>query len=281
MALDSNKDASSMITPIITESFNDKGGLADILHAVGSPVILPKKFNNKENDSTNSSGPMVYRPGGSPRYTILDEINIASRPFETGRHILGLASLWAKAADCRTSWNVRDCFEEIQTMLPHCESEDPTPENLLQLRRALKHCLCRMTNNVCFKVMTILRRTSSQYSRPYDYDEVDEVEIPRALLVMLRYQADSTAPHTNVLFGDLDIGQEGEIWGLGVEMGTKLEHEMAVVACNDETLRPAASGALLPTKREAEYKKMVKGLEVTDIEVISVPAFSTGGSLKT
>ena len=270
MALDSSKDVSLIGKPIITESFNDKGGVADILHAAGSPVILPKKFNDKERDCADGSGLMVYRPDSSPRYTVLDEINITGRPLETARHILSLESLWAKAEDCRTSWNVRDCFEEIKILLPHCESEDRTPESLLQPRRALVHCLCRMTNHFYFKVMTIPRWTSSQYSRPYDDDEVDDLEIPRAFLVMVRYHGDSTAPHTNILFGDLDIGQEGEIWGLGVEMGTKFEHGIAVVACDDGTLRPAAGGALLPTKREVEYQKIVKGFEATDIEVISL-----------
>lgn len=118
--------------------------------------------------------------------------------------------------------------------------------------------------------MTIPRRTSPQYSRPYNDEEVDDLKIPRAFLVMVRYKDANIASHASILFGDLNMGEEGEIWGLGVEMGTKFEHGIAVIAGNDGILRPAASGALLPTEREEEYRKIVRGLEVTNTEVVSI-----------
>ena len=211
IGLDPSKATSPIGKPIITESFNEKGGLADILHAVGSPLVLPKRFHDQERDCSNSSELMVYRPNSSPRYRVLDEIDIIGRPLETARHILGLATLWAKAADCRTSWNVRDCFEEIETLTSCCLSDHCSPKNLLQLARALKHCLGRMTNSVCFTVMTIPRRTSPQYSRPYNDEEVDDLKIPRAFLVMVRYKDANIASHASILFGDLNMGEEGEI----------------------------------------------------------------------
>ncbi|KAL8723617.1 MAG: hypothetical protein Q9181_007248, partial [Wetmoreana brouardii] len=266
MTLNSSNDAALGGKPIITESFDDKGGLANILHAVGSPTVLPKRFHDRADvGDAADPGLMVYRPDSNPRFKVTDDIDIGERPLEAARHLLGLRPLWARAADFRTTWNVRDCFEEIQTLLLHYRSGDHPPDQPMQLQRALKHCLGRMTNNVCFRIMTIPRRTSPQYSRPYDDDEVDDLEIPRAFLVKVWYEDNGITPHTNVIFGSMEVGQEGEIWGLGAEMGTKFEHGIAMTVRDGGTRRePVACGVLLPTQREAKYKKVLRGLEATD-----------------
>ena len=268
--LDTSKAASLMGRPTIEESFNERGGLTNILHAAGTPLTIPKRFVDPERIDENGSELMVYRPSSHPMYLVLDEIDVACRTLQAAHHILGLATLWAKAADCRISWNVRACLKEIKTLLLSCESDTRSPENLLELRRALKHCLGCMTGSICFQVVTIPRQTAPWASKFYSAGEVDEVEIPRAFLATVRYEGATLGPHSILLWGNLNLGQEGEIWCLGVSTDTMLEHGIAVVAGNDHTLRPSASGALLPTDRWLEYKRIVKGSEMTDIEVFPV-----------
>ena len=89
------------------------------------------------------------------------------------------------------------------------------------------------------------------------------MEFPSTFIVRVSYQNNSIAPHTNVLFGDLAIGQEGSLWGLGVDLGTELEHGAAVEVGDDGRPSLVASGALIPTGQGPHYKRIVKGSEVS------------------
>ena len=259
MTLESGQGQSVIGNPIISTSF-DHGGLTDVLHAVGTPTVLPIQFQGKDMDQELTSGLMAYVLDGRPRYTVIEELDIDGRTQEVAHHLLSLQTLWAMAADCRTSWNVRDCLTEIQTLLSDSKL-DSSFEKLLDLKRALKHCLGRITNSVPFRVMTIHKRTASNFSRAYDPDEVDDLHFPGALIVMITYQGNLTAPHTNVIFGNPNLAQEGEIWGLGADLGTKLEHGIAVKLEEDGRAKPVACGALMPTEQERSYRRIVKGFE--------------------
>ena len=259
MTLESGQGLSVIGDPIISTSF-DHGGLTDVLHAVGAPTVLPRQFQGKDMNQELTSGLMTYALDGRPRYKVIDELDIDGRTQEVAYHLLSLQTLWAMAADCRTSWNVRDCLTEIQTLLSDSKS-DSSFEKLLELKRALKHCLGRITNSVPFRVMTIHKRTASNFSRAYDPDEVDDLHFPGALIVMITYQGNLTAPHTNVIFGNPNLAQEGEIWGLGADLGTKLEHGIAVKLEEDGNAKPVACGALMPTEQERWYRRIVKGFE--------------------
>ena len=259
MTLRPTQGLSSIGSPIIATSV-DNGGLTDVLHAVGSPAVLPRQFKGEDMDQKEDSGLIMYELDGRPRYRVIDELDIDRRPLEAAHHLLSLQTLWEIAADCRTSWNVRDCLTDIQTLLSH-RNPDSHSENLLELKRAIKHCLGRITNSVSFKVTTIHTKTASNFSRPYDPDEVDNLCFPRALAVEIMYQENTTAPHNNIIFGNLTLGQEGEIWGLGADLGTKLEHGIALKLEEDGTALPVACGALMPTKQEPRYRKIVRGLE--------------------
>ena len=120
-------------------------------------------------------GLLTYQLDYDPRYLVLDETDIEGRPMRAAHHFISLQQVWAEAADCRTSWNVRDCLEEKKFLVTDIEERIYQPSDILNLKRAIKHCLGRMTYNHAFKITTILSRKSAQYSRPYSAAEVDQI----------------------------------------------------------------------------------------------------------
>ena len=262
MTLTPTQGLSLIGSPIISPSF-DNGGLTDVLHAVGSPAVLPRQYKGEDMDQKLDSGLVIYELDGRPRYRVIDELDIDHRPLEAAHHLLSLQPLWASAADCRTSWNVRACLTDIQTLLSH-RNPDSHSENPLELKRALKHCLGRITNSVSFKVTTIHTKTASNFSQPYSPDEVDNTRFPRVFAIEIMYEDNTTPPHTNIIFGNLTPAQEeGEIWGLGADLGTKLEHGIALKKVGEDSTAssPVGCGALMPTKQEPRYRRIVRGLE--------------------
>ena len=261
MLLDSDKGKRRIGSPVVAVSI-ENGGLSDILHSVGSPAVLPRHLEVATVEESIDPGLMAYQLECDPRYLVLNEIDIEGRLMQAAHHFIGLQQVWAEAADCRTSWNVRDCLEEIKILVTDFEERIYQPSDILNLKRAVKHCLGRMTYNHAFNITTILSRKSTQYSRPYSAAEVDPMEFPSTFVVRISYQNNAIAPHMNVLFGDLAVGQEGSIWGLGVDLGTKLEHGAAVEVGDDGRPSLVASGALMPTGQGPHYKRIVKGSEL-------------------
>ena len=56
---------------------------------------------------------MVNPPSNRLWCLVLDKINIVGQTIQVAYHIFSLATLWAKGADCRASWNVRDWLLQI------------------------------------------------------------------------------------------------------------------------------------------------------------------------
>ena len=77
------------------------------------------------------------------------------------------------------------------------------------------------------------------------------------------YQGNITAPHNNVILGNLTLAQEGEMWGSGADLGTKIEQGIALKLEEEEvgTASPFACGALMPTKQEPKYRIIIRGFE--------------------
>jgi hypothetical protein len=74
--------------------------------------------------------------------------------------------------------------------------------------------------------------------------------------VRISHRKAGIPPYTNLLFGELELGKEGVIWGLGIDKGTKLEFGLAAEEEADGLLRVRASGALMPTVRRNRLQNM-------------------------
>jgi hypothetical protein len=241
------KPGPSRLAPMLSRSL-ECAPLCDILLSVGSPCTFPRAMA----DSTHTGIPKAYLAGyeieDSPIYRVLQILDIEQDPHQAAEFFGTMKPLWSEAAHCRTSWNIRGCLDDIASEA-NSEIEDPH-----MLKMALKHCVGRLIHTTSFSRVNINLQRHPE--KPYSPTEIDELALPPLRAVRISHREARIPPYTNLLFGELEVGEEGVIWGLGIDKGTKLEFGLAAEEEADGLLRVRASGALMPTVRRNRSQNM-------------------------
>ncbi|OAP64738.1 hypothetical protein AYL99_00710 [Fonsecaea erecta] len=228
------------LAPALSSSF-ENASLMEILQSVGSPCTYPAGVFVDEDRTTKMDASLyAYEIDDHPRYRVLHIIDIEQNPGQAAEFFAMLAPLFSQAADCRATWNMRECLQEIESELQMAGNSADT------LKKALKHCVARLVHTNAFKRPHINRATNP--GKPYLPEEVDSFVIPGLRAVEIHYQNNVVPSHRNLLFGELPVGEEGSIWGLGIDKVTKLEFGIAAVEDRPgDLLHFKASGVLMPT----------------------------------
>jgi hypothetical protein len=107
---------------------------------------------------------------GGPIYQVSQILDIEQDHNQVTEFFATMKSLRSEAADCRTSWNILECLDEI-VCEANSEIEDPHT-----LKMALKHCVGRLIHaNAFYWVNTYSQRNPE---KPYSTAEIDELTLP-------------------------------------------------------------------------------------------------------
>jgi hypothetical protein len=237
----------SYLAPIISRSL-ECASLCDILLSVGSPCTFPRGMVDDTHAEIPEASFVGYKIDDDPSYRVLQILDIEQDPNQAAEFFATMKPLWSEAARCRTSWNICECLDEIAGEA-NSDIKDPHI-----LKMALKHCVGRMIHTTAFDRVNI----NSQHitGKPYSSAEIDELTLPPLRAVEISHRNSTIPPYTNLLFGELELGEEGVIWGLGIDKGTKLEFGIAAEEEADGSLRIRASGTLMSTVRRNRLENM-------------------------
>jgi Heterokaryon incompatibility protein (HET) len=238
---------SSCLAPMLSRSL-ECAQLCDILLAVGSPCTFPRGKVDDTHGEIPEASLVGYEIDDGPLYRVLQILDIEQDPHQAAEFFGTMKPLWSEAERCRTSWNICECLDEIAGEA-NSDIEDPH-----MLKMALKHCVGRLTHTTAFSRVNIDSQLDP--GKPYSSAEIDELALPPIRAVEISHRNAKISPYTNLLFGELELGEEGVIWGLGIDKGTKLEFGLAAEEEADGSLRIRASGALMPTVRRNRLQNM-------------------------
>jgi hypothetical protein len=249
MVLDTYKTqrGASRLAPAVSRSL-ECASLCDILLSVESPCTLPRGTIDDTHAEIPQASFVGYEIDDGPSYRVLKILDIEQDPYPAAEFFGTMKTLWSEAANCRTSWNIRECFDEV-TGAANSGIEDPH-----MLKMALKHCVGRLIHTTAFGRVHI--NSHRTLEKPYSSAEIDELALPPLRAVEISHRNATIPPYANLLFGDLELGEEGMIWGLGIDKGTKLEFGLAAEEMADGSLQVRASGALMPTVRRNRLQNM-------------------------
>jgi hypothetical protein len=236
-----------LLAPMLSPSL-ECAPLCDLLLSVGSPCTFPRGIVDDTHSGIPEASLVAYEIEDGPIYRVVQILDIGQDPYKAAEFFGTMKPLWSEAAHCRTSWNMRDCLDEIAG---EACSDIADPQ---LLKMALKHCIGRLIHTTAFSRVTDDPQPSPE--KPYSSAEIDELVLPPLRAVEISHRNAAIPPYTNLLFGELEMGEEGAIWGLGIEKGTKLEFGLAAEEEADGSLRIRASGALMPTVRRNRLQNM-------------------------
>ena len=237
-----DQQGSVNLAPTLSPSL-EKASLYGFLQSIGSPCTYPRGVYNDDSCEEIARASIVgYEIEDKPRFRVLQVIDLEGSPTQAAEFFATMESLWSQAADCTATWNMRECLSEIHR---ETRSNDKTPEGL---KMALKHYVGRLIRTTAFQREHINSKTdpSNSYSRA----EIDSLALPPLAAVEILHRNTPDMPaYTNLLFGDLALGEEGPIFGLGIDKVTHLEfglvaHESFPGGGGPLGIR--ASGALMP-----------------------------------
>jgi hypothetical protein len=235
------------LAPMLSPSL-ESAPLCDLLLSVGSPCTFPRGIVDDTHAEIPEASLVGYQVDDGPLYRVLQILDIEQDPHQAAEFFGTMKPLWSEAAHCRTSWNMRDCLDEIAGEA-NSDAKDPH-----MLKMALKHCVGRLIHTTAFSRVT--NDPKNNHEKPYSSAEIDELALPPLRAVQISHRNAKISPYTNLLFGELELGEEGVIWGLGIDKGTKLEFGLAAEEEDDGSLRIRASGALMPTVRRNRLQNM-------------------------
>jgi hypothetical protein len=238
------------LAPMLSRSL-ECAALCDILLSAGSPCTLTRGTVHSTHAGISTAYLVGYEIEDSPLYRVLQILDIEQHPHQVAEFFGTLKPLWSEAAHCRTSWNIRECLDDIAS-----EANSKTEDSHM-LKMALKHCVGRLIHTTAFSRVNINSKRHPE--KPYSPAEIDELALPPLQAVEISHRKASIPAYTNLLFGELELGEEGVIWGMGVDKGTKLEFGLAAEEEADGMLRVRASGALMPTVRRNRLQNMSDG----------------------
>lgn len=254
------------IVPMVTEKKILQGGktvllpklsnslrgasLCEILSSVGSPCTIPACFYglNLASGSGNESSLIAYQIEDQPRYRAVCALDLEERPQEAAEFSLSLQKVWLDAEDSRTAWNVRACLEDIRR-----RKTQQSNMNNTSLKAALRHFIGRLIHTSPFTLPRINRRGDTEVR--YDGSELEQIEIPKVFGLEITHLGADIPTYASLAFGELAVGEEGIVWGLGQDQASKFEFGSIMEADEVGALRIRASGVLL-TRAGRDMKRI-------------------------
>lgn len=220
-----------------------------IIQAVGTAQILPL---HKQLDQNTDVPMLAYST--SWNYRVLATVDVKADPVSAAKDILSCQDVWASALDCRVKYNMLAAISHLELELndyTSLESPKSGSKSIItstgSLYRAAKHYLERLASRYEFNISTVTK--STDLHALYTLVEIDACQDLPSLLIEMTYCEAHGVPNLRtkqraIMFGNVEVGTEGKLWGTGIATTTGLESFVIGRALENSEVSVLASGAL-------------------------------------